>query len=74
MNGGSDARRLAGLLEPFRIGRQQGPGCPVEIEYYNGVAAVSVRLGPDWLVKPDDALLLQLADWLSPQGVELLYK
>jgi DNA polymerase-3 subunit alpha len=74
MNGGSDARRLAGLLEPFRIGRQQGPGCPVEIEYYNGVAAVSVRLGPDWLVKPDDALLMQLADWLSPQGVELLYR
>jgi DNA polymerase-3 subunit alpha len=74
MNGGSDARRLAGLLEPFRIGRLQGPACPVEIEYHNGAAAVSVRLGPDWAVKPADALLSQLADWLSPEGVELLYR
>jgi DNA polymerase-3 subunit alpha len=74
MNGQSDAARLALLLEPFKVGQQQGAGCPVEIEYHNGVAVVSVRLGPDWLVKPADALLLQLSDWLSPGGVELLYR
>ncbi len=74
MNGQSDAGRLASLLEPFKIGQQQGPGCPVEIEYHNGVAVVSVRLGPDWTVKPADALLAQLSDWLSPGGVELLYR
>jgi DNA polymerase-3 subunit alpha len=74
MNGQSDANRLASLLQPFKVGQQQGPGCPVEIEYHNGVATVSVRLGPDWTVKPADALLAQLSDWLSPGGVEMLYR
>ncbi|MBA3479257.1 MAG: DNA polymerase III subunit alpha [Lautropia sp.] len=74
MNGQSDANRLAGLLKPFKVGTLHGAGCPVEIEYHNGVAAVSVRLGPEWVVKPADALLSQLADWLSPDGVELLYR
>jgi len=74
MNGASDAARLASVLGPFKVGQQQGPGCPVEIEYHNGTAVVSVRLGPDWVVKPADALLAQLSDWLSPGGVEILYR
>ena len=74
MNGESDAARLASLLEPFKMGGQQGSGCPVEIEYHNGMAVVSVRLGPDWAVKPADALLAQLSEWLSPGGVEILYR
>ena len=74
MNGQSDAGRLASVLEPFKVGQQQGSGCPVEIEYHNGVAVVSVRLGPDWMVKPADALIAQLSDWLTPGGVELQYR
>jgi hypothetical protein len=46
----------------------------VEIEYHNGAAMVAVRLGPEWIVRPADALLVQLTDWLSPSGVELVYR
>jgi hypothetical protein len=46
----------------------------VEIEYHNGSATVSIRLGPDWAVKPEDALLAQLKDWLSADGVLLDYR
>ena len=74
MNGQSDAGRLASVLAPFKVSQQQGSGCPVEIEYHNGVAVVSVRLGPDWMVKPADALIAQLSDWLTPGGVELQYR
>ncbi|NLD53180.1 MAG: DNA polymerase III subunit alpha [Burkholderiaceae bacterium] len=74
MNGQSDAARLASLLGQFRIGEPTEPGCPVEIEYHNGTATVAVRLGPDWIVRPADALLTQLSDWLSPSGVELVYR
>ena len=74
MNGQSDAARLAALLGQFRIGEPSEPGCPVEIEYHNGEAMVAVRLGPDWIVRPADALLAQLSDWLSPSGVELVYR
>jgi DNA polymerase-3 subunit alpha len=71
MNGESDAKRLAGLLGSFRRDRA---GLPVEIEYLNGSATVSIRLGPDWAVKPEDALLAQLKDWLSADGVLLDYR
>ena len=74
MNGASDSVRLASLLAPFKAGLQPGPACPVEIEYHNDAAVVSVRLGPDWAVKPADALLSQLTDWLTPAGVEIVYR
>ncbi len=71
MNGGSDARRLASLLGSFRGDQAR---LPVQIEYHNGDARVVVRLGPDWAVKPEDALLAQLKDWLSADGVLLEYR
>jgi len=74
MNGESSAARLRTVLGPFKIDGSQGAGCPVEIEYHNGSAAVSMRLGPDWVVKPEDALLAQLKDWLSADGVQLVYR
>ncbi|HYF58849.1 MAG TPA: DNA polymerase III subunit alpha [Burkholderiaceae bacterium] len=48
-------------------------GCPIEIHYHNGSARCAVRLGDAWRVRPDDTLLAQLRDWLSPEGVELRY-
>jgi DNA polymerase-3 subunit alpha len=48
-------------------------GCPVEIHYHNGSARCAVRLGDTWRVRPEEALLIQLRDWLSPDGVELRY-
>jgi DNA polymerase-3 subunit alpha len=48
-------------------------GCPVEIHYHNGSARCAVRLGDTWRVRPEEALLIQLREWLSPDGVELRY-
>jgi DNA polymerase-3 subunit alpha len=84
MNGGSDGARLRALLEPFRARARPSEsfdaddepaprGCPVEVHYANGAARCAVRLGDAWRVRPDDALLAQLRDWLSPDGVELTY-
>jgi DNA polymerase-3 subunit alpha len=48
-------------------------GCPIEIDYHNGSARCLVRLGDAWRVRPEETLLAQLRDWLSPAGVELRY-
>ncbi len=48
-------------------------GCPIEIHYHNGSARCAVRLGDAWRVRPEETLLAQLRDWLSPEGVELRY-
>jgi hypothetical protein len=32
-----------------------------------------VRLGDAWRIRPDEALLVELRQWLSPEGVELRY-
>ena len=49
------------------------PGCPVEIHYHNDAARCAVRLGDAWRVRPEEALMAQLRDWLTPDGVELRY-
>jgi DNA polymerase-3 subunit alpha len=48
-------------------------GCPVEIHYHNAQARCAVRLGDAWRIRPDEALLVELRQWLSPEGVELRY-
>ena len=48
-------------------------GCPVEIHYRTSQASCALRLGEAWRVRPDETLLAQLRDWLSPDGVELRY-
>ncbi|HVL57132.1 MAG TPA: DNA polymerase III subunit alpha [Burkholderiaceae bacterium] len=75
MNGKADGGRLQALLGPWRASPERGDarGCPVEIVYDNGTALCAVRLGDDWRVKPDDVLLAQLREWLSPDDVELRY-
>jgi DNA polymerase-3 subunit alpha len=89
MNGGSDGQRLRTLLQPYlaRPATQapgdvfsaddddlpRAPGCPIEIHYRNAAARCAVRLGDAWRIRPDDALLAQLREWLTPEGVELRY-
>jgi DNA polymerase-3 subunit alpha len=48
-------------------------GCPIEVHYHNGSARCAVRLGDAWRVRPEETLLVQLREWLSPEGVELRY-
>ena len=68
------AARLKALLEPFRVDGSQGGGCPVEIHYCGDNAAAVLRLGHEWSVKPDDALLAGLRGWLTEARVEMRYR
>ena len=74
MNGQSDARRLASLLENYRADGPDDCGLPIEIEYHNDNANVRMRLGAAWAVRPADDLLAQLRDWLTPEAVRLTYR
>jgi len=78
MNGevsGSGARAAAGaaklrqLLAPYR----NGP-LPVQIRYRTGGAECEVRLGDEWRIKPDQALLESLEEWLKAENVEVVYQ
>jgi DNA polymerase-3 subunit alpha len=66
--GPAASARLRALLEPYRNGQ-----CPVAVRYRNGNASVEVQLGEGWRVKPDDALIESLNEWLKPENVEVLY-
>ena len=66
-----DAKKLQQLLAPYRA---SGSGaCQVVVEYQNGAAACKVALGEAWRVRPDDRLLSELAAWLTPENVQVVY-
>ena len=64
----ADVERLQGLLAPFRDGE-----CPVSVCYRNSDAEAELPLGGDWKVRPEEALIEGLRDWLEPAAVELVY-
>jgi DNA polymerase-3 subunit alpha len=66
--GAAGARKLRELLAPHRNGT-----CPVRVCYRNGEAVAELRLGDDWRVTPDDALIEALKLWLRPENVEVVY-
>jgi len=57
------------LLEPYRGGL-----CPVRVDYKNGNASASLRLGEEWRIKPKEALLETLREQLGEQNVQLVYR
>ncbi|OQA33999.1 MAG: DNA polymerase III subunit alpha [Betaproteobacteria bacterium ADurb.Bin341] len=68
MGGQADVRRLKTLLSPF------GPGsAPVHLRYRNPVAECELVLGEEMRVRLDDALLSELASWLKPENVRVVY-
>ncbi len=77
MNGSSTpetAGRLRSLLSPYRCAEHAADGtCPVRIRYRNAEAETELSLPESWRVRLDDALLLQLQDWLSPDNVRVIY-
>ncbi len=80
INGNADLAKLKTSLEPFRVqkssvarGGAGSSGCPILIHYHNGDAACELRLGEDWRVRPDDALIESLRTWLGPEGLTLAY-
>ena len=60
--------KLQTLLEPFRAG-----GCPIRVSYRNAAAEAELPLGETWRVRPEDALLESLREWLPPDAVEVVY-
>ncbi len=74
LNGNADAQALRRALNPFRAAPENGfPGTPVEVILEREGATCTVRLGQDWRVRLPDALFQQLADWTSPDAVEVTY-
>ncbi len=67
-DGAAAAARLRDLLAPYRRG-----GCAVSVCYDNGAASCEMRLGEDWRVRPDDALMQSLREWLRPENVQVIY-
>jgi DNA polymerase-3 subunit alpha len=71
VNGQADAKRLQQVLAPYR---HVGQGaCQVLVMYENGKALCQVALGDAWRVRPDGRLLDELAAWLAPENVQVLY-
>ena len=66
--GPAAAAHLKDLLAPYRKG-----SCPVCVCYHNGTASCEMRLGEDWRVRPDDALMQSLREWLRPENVQVIY-
>jgi len=66
--GGAAAKKLRELLAPYRPGT-----CPVRVCYRAGDAVAELRLGDDWRVTLDDALIDALKLWLRPENVEVVY-
>jgi DNA polymerase-3 subunit alpha len=46
----------------------------VQIRYRTGGAECEVRLGDEWRIKPDQALLESLEEWLKAENVEVVYQ
>ena len=67
-SGSAAAARLKDLLTPYRNG-----SCPVRVCYHNGAVSCEMRLGEDWRVRPDDALMRSLREWLRPENVQVVY-
>ncbi len=66
--GGAAAKKLKELLGPYRNG-----SCAVRVSYRHGEAVAELRLGDEWRVSPDDALIASLREWLEPENVEVVY-
>jgi DNA polymerase-3 subunit alpha len=69
-NGQSSGDRLRELLTPYR----SGGNCPVSIVYSNRAAACEIDLGENWRVSLHDNLIQSLADWLSADNVDIVYR
>ncbi|TKB49757.1 DNA polymerase III subunit alpha [Ferrimonas sediminicola] len=60
--------RVKTLLGDFNQG-----SCPVQIRYTRPDACGTLQLGPNWQVRPDDELLLQLETLFGPGKVTMTY-
>jgi len=78
MNGQANAAKLRELLAPYRRQAAQPQdealGCPVTVRYRNRDGQCELTLGDAWRVELDDNLLSTLKEWLSEEGVSIVYR
>jgi DNA polymerase-3 subunit alpha len=67
-NGSAAVDRLFELLAPFRNG-----SCQIIVEYANRGIGGEIELPLTWRVDPDEALIAQLKEWLTPENVRVMY-
>jgi len=72
LNGNACGKQLRAQIQGFKA-KADEPGCPVEIEYLTAGAACRVRLAPEWRLRVDDDLLINLRGWLDNASVEIDY-
>ncbi|MDQ7988220.1 MAG: DNA polymerase III subunit alpha [Candidatus Dactylopiibacterium sp.] len=65
--------RLQALLADYRGAREEG-GCAIRVRYRNARAEGDLPLGELWRVRLEDPLLDSLREWLTPEGVEVVYQ
>jgi DNA polymerase-3 subunit alpha len=72
-NGQASSNKLMEILSPYRVA-DGAKGSMVRVSYRNGAAGCDLHLGEAWRVHLHDNLLTQLADWLAPENVAILYQ
>ena len=72
LNGNADARKLAEVLEPYRI-NPHFDGTPVEVHYETDAGSCLLRLGEEWRVSLPDDLINQLVQWVDAGSVQIRY-
>ncbi len=77
LNGNADVMRLKKVLEPFKVpnaGQDSDSGSvPVHLRYTRSGVACEIKLPLQWQVRPDDALMSSLRDWVGEQSMTLNY-
>ncbi len=64
-----DVHHLERALAPF-----QGGGCPTFIEVRRGPARAVLKLGENWRIRPEEALLNQLKARFGQDNIELVFR
>lgn len=70
INHQTDLLKLKAILLPYC--RSNG-GCTVRVDYQNHCAAAQYRLSQEWMILLDEALLIQLKNWLGENAVEVMW-
>ncbi|GAB4471229.1 MAG: DNA polymerase III subunit alpha [Burkholderiaceae bacterium] len=74
---GADAAvvaRLRNVLAPYRVTNGEAAlGCRVVVSYSNGAGCADIPLSEDWRVRPDEALLADLASQVRVRGARFSY-
>jgi DNA polymerase III subunit alpha len=78
VDSGADVKRLASLLQPYRVPANGHPGngvagCRVVVRYQNAVGCADLALSEEWRVRPDETLIAELKQQARVRGAGFAY-